>query len=154
VPVAPSLPEEVVRGAFASVPGGVTLVAGRAPEVVGASDAAAVASGTAVLEAALMERPLVVVYRVAPITGLLGRMLLRVRHVSLVNLLAGREVVKELLQGDLTGAKVAAEVERLLGSPEDRERVLAGLREVRAKLGGTGAAARAAAAVLELCGAA
>src|SRR3954471_15020292 len=112
VPVAPSLPEEVVRGAFASVPGGVTLVAGRAPEVVGASDAAVVASGTAVLEAALMERPMVVVYRVAPITGLLGRMLLRIRHVSLVNLLAGREVVKELLQGGLTGAKGAGEVER------------------------------------------
>jgi lipid-A-disaccharide synthase len=72
--------------------------------------------------------------------------------VSLVNLLAGREVVKELLQGDLTGAKVAEEVERLMGSAGDRERVLAGLREVRAALGATGAAARAASAVLELCG--
>jgi lipid-A-disaccharide synthase len=151
VPVAPSLPEAVVREAFAAVPGGVTLVAGRAPEVVGASDAAVVASGTAVLEAALMERPLVVVYRVAPITGLLGRLLLKVKHVSLVNLLAGREVVKELLQGDLSGARVAAEVGRLLDSREDRERVLSGLREVRAALGGPGAASRAAAAVLALC---
>jgi len=152
VPVAPSIPERAVREAFARVPGGVTLVAGRAPEVVGASDAAVVASGTAVLEAGLMERPLVVVYRVAPLTGLLGRMLLRVRHVSLVNLLAGREVVPELLQGNFTAARVVAEVERLLGSAQERERMLAGLREVRAALGGPGAAGRAAAAVLELCG--
>lgn len=152
VPVAPSIPEQAVRDAFARVPGGVTLVAGRAPEVVGASDAAVVASGTAVLEAGLMERPLVVVYRVAPLTGLLGRMLLRVRHVSLVNLLAGREVVPELLQGNFTAARVVAEVERLLGSAQERERMLAGLREVRAALGGPGAAGRAAAAVLELCG--
>ena len=151
VPVATSIPEEVARAAFAAVPGGVTLVAGRAPEVVGASDAAVVASGTAVLEAGLMERPLVVVYRVAPLTGLLGRMLLRVKHVSLVNLLAGREVVPELLQGDFTAARVVAEVERLLGSAADRERMLAGLREVRASLGGPGAAARAAGAVLTLC---
>jgi len=153
VPVAPGLPEAALRAAFSGVPGGVTLVAGRAPEVVGACDAAVVASGTAVLEAGLMERPLVVVYRVAPLTGLLARVLLRVRHVSLINLLAGREVVPELLQGDLTAGRVVAEVERLLSSPEARERMLAGLREVRSALGGPGASARAAAAVLELCGA-
>ncbi|HVE87729.1 MAG TPA: lipid-A-disaccharide synthase [Myxococcales bacterium] len=158
VPVAPGLPEGAVREAFAAVPGGVALVAGRAPEVVGAGDVAVVASGTAVLEAGLMERPLVVVYRVAPLTGLLGRMLLKVRHVSLVNLLAGREVVPELLQGDFTAARVVAEVERLWGSAQAREQMLAGLREVRAALAGPagangpGASARAAAAVVELCG--
>jgi len=85
-------------------------------------------------------------------------MLLKVRHVSLVNLLAGREVVPELLQGDFTAARVVAEVERLWGSAQAREQMLAGLREVRAALAGPagangpGASARAAAAVVELCG--
>lgn len=148
VPVAPSIREEAIAAHFgAHRP---IFVRGRAAEVVGASDVAVVASGTAVLEAGLMERPLVVVYRVAPLTGLAARAMLQVKHVSLVNLLAGREVVPELLQGALSPERVVAEVERLLDRAEDRERMLAGLREVRAALGVKGAAGRAAAAVLKL----
>lgn len=148
VPVAPSIREEEIASRFGEAR--PVLVRGRAAEAVGASDVSVVASGTAVLEAGLMERPLVVVYRVAPLTGLVARAMLQVRHVSLVNLLAGREVVPELLQGALTPERVVGEVERLLGSAEDRERMVAGLREVRAALGEKGAAGRAAEAVLKL----
>jgi lipid-A-disaccharide synthase len=122
----------------------VKLVDGRAEEVVGASDAALVKSGTSTLEAALMLRPMVVVYRVSWLSALIGRLLLKIAHVALVNLLAGRRLVPELLQGEARAARMASEVERLLADPAAREAQLAGLREVRASLGEPGAPLRVA----------
>lgn len=150
VPVAPTIPREEVLSRFEGSGLAPRLVDGRAPEVVGASDAAIVASGTAVLEAGLMQRPLVVVYRVSLVTYLVGRMMLKVAHVALVNLLAGRRVVPELLQGDMTPERISAEVRRVWDPGPPREEMLRGLEEVRGKLGGPGAAERAAEAVLEL----
>lgn len=150
VPVAPSIDRQEILQRFAG--SGVTpvLVEGRAPEVVGASDAAIVASGTAVLEAGLMQRPLVVVYRVSMVTYWVGRMLLKVAHVALVNLLANRRLVPELLQGDMTPERIAGEVRKVWLPGAAREQMLEGLAEVRGTLGSKGAAARAADAVLEL----
>ncbi|SEU05469.1 lipid-A-disaccharide synthase [Stigmatella erecta] len=150
VPVAPTIPREEVVSRFEGSGLSPTLVEGRAPEVVGASDAAIVASGTAVLEAGLMQRPLVVVYRVSLITYWVGRMMLKVAHVALVNLLAGRRLVPELLQGDMKPERIAAEVRRVWVPGAPREEMIQGLEEVRGRLGGPGAAVRAAEAVLEL----
>jgi lipid-A-disaccharide synthase len=150
VPVAPTIPREEITSRFAGSGLSPTLVEGRAPEVVGASDAAIVASGTAVLEAGLMQRPLVVVYRVSLITYWVGRMMLKVAHVALVNLLAGRRLVPELLQGDMKPERIAAEVRRVWVPGAPREEMIQGLEEVRGRLGGPGAAVRAAEAVLEL----
>ena len=150
VPVAPTIPREEITSRFEGSGLSPQLVDGRAPEVVGASDAAIVASGTAVLEAGLMQRPLVVVYRVSLITYLVGRLMLKVAHVALVNLLAGRRLVPELLQGDMTPERIAAEVRRVWDPGPPREEMLRGLEEVRGRLGGPGAAERAAEAVLEL----
>ncbi|WP_426753155.1 lipid-A-disaccharide synthase [Myxococcus sp. Y35] len=150
VPVAPTIAREEVTSRFEG--SGLTpiLVEGRAPEVVGASDAAVVASGTAVLEAGLMQRPLVVVYRVSLITYWVGRLMLKVAFVSLINLLAGRKVVPELLQEDMTPERIAEEVRRVWLPGAPREEMLQGLAEMRGRLGETGAAARAAESVLEL----
>jgi lipid-A-disaccharide synthase len=150
VPVAPTIPREEITSRFEGSGLSPRLVDGRAPEVVGASDAAIVASGTAVLEAGLMQRPLVVVYRVSLITYLVGRLMLKVAHVALVNLLAGRRLVPELLQGDMTPERIAAEIRRVWDPGTPREEMLRGLEEVRGRLGGPGAAERAAEAVLEL----
>ncbi|WP_225413770.1 lipid-A-disaccharide synthase [Stigmatella hybrida] len=150
VPVAPTIPREEITSRFEGSGLSPTLVEGRAPEVVGASDAAIVASGTAVLEAGLMQRPLVVVYRVSLITYWVGRMMLKVAHVALVNLLAGRRLVPELLQGDMKPERIAAEVRRVWVPGAPREEMIQGLEEVRGRLGGPGAAVRAAEAVLEL----
>lgn len=150
VPVAPTIPREEIVSRFEGSGLSPRLVEGRAPEVVGASDAAIVASGTAVLEAGLMQRPLVVVYRVSLLTYLVGRMMLKVAHVALVNLLAGRRLVPELLQGDMTPERIAAEIRRVWDPGPPREEMLRGLEEVRGRLGGPGAAERAAEAVLEL----
>jgi lipid-A-disaccharide synthase len=145
VPVAPTLDRGAVApylAAHRTLP--VKLVDGRAEEVVGASDAALVKSGTATLEAALMLRPMVVVYRLAWLSYLVGRLLVRIAHFSLVNILAGRGLVPELLQREANPARMASEVERLLADDRAREAQLAGLRAVRASLGQPGAARRVA----------
>ena len=150
VPVAPGIPREEVERHFAGSGVAPALVEGHAPEAVGASDVAVVASGTATLEAGLMGRPFVVVYRVSSLTYAVGRLLVRVRHVALPNLLAGRQVVPELLQGDMTPRRIAQELRRLWEPGPERDRMVRDLAEVRGTLGPPGAAARAAEAVLEL----
>jgi lipid-A-disaccharide synthase len=151
VPVAPTLSREAVAPFLAShATLDVTLVEGRTDEAVGASDAALVKSGTATLEAGLMLRPMVVVYRLSWLTYLLGRLLVRIAWFSLVNILAGRRVVPELLQGRASGERMAAEVEALLGDGALREAQLQGLREVRASLGTPGAATRVAEELAEV----
>jgi len=145
VPVAPTLPDAALRAHLAAHPDlPVSLVAGQADAVVGASDAALVKSGTSVLEAALMLRPMVVVYKLSWITYLVARLLVRLTAFGLVNLLAGRTVVPELLQRQASPARMAEEIERLLADAPAREAQLAGLREVRASLGEPGAPRRVA----------
>jgi lipid-A-disaccharide synthase len=148
LPVAPTID----RALLGEVPD-VELVEGSAPEVLAGADAAIVASGTATLEAALALTPLVVVYRTSWLSWWIGRMLVRVKFVSLVNLLAGRGVVPELLQADCTGERIAAAVEPLLSSTQERGAQLAALRQVCRELlsaGPEGAARRAAQEVLAL----
>lgn len=147
VPVASGLPRAAVEAVFAGVD--VTFVDGRATEVVGACDVAVVASGTATLEAGLMRRPLVSVYRVSPFSYWVGRALVRVPFICLVNLLVGRRVVPELLQGQLTADAVLLALAPLWEGP-GRDECLAGLDELRAKLGEPGAAERVADGVLRL----
>jgi lipid-A-disaccharide synthase len=102
------------------------------------------------VEAALRERPFVVVYRVSPLTWLMGKFLVDVPYYSMVNLLAGRSLVTELIQHDFTAQKVASQVEYLLDHAEARARLVEGLRAVKARLGPGGATQRAADAVLRL----
>jgi len=150
VSVAPSIPRPEISAAFAETGLQPTLVDGRTPEVVGASDAAIVASGTAVLEAALMERPLVVVYRMSPVSYLVARLLLKVEYVSLVNLLLGRGAVPELIQRAMTPERIAGEVRRVWAPGADRDAQLQALRQLREVLGRKGAASRAAEEVVAL----
>ncbi|HEV2349369.1 MAG TPA: lipid-A-disaccharide synthase [Terriglobia bacterium] len=119
-----------------------------AHDVLYYSDVAAVASGTATVEAALCERPMVVVYRVAPITYWLGRYMVDVPFYSMVNLLAGKGIVKELIQSDFTAQAVAAQIEYLLDHPEARSEMVQALRALKPRLGPGGAIPKAAEAVL------
>jgi lipid-A-disaccharide synthase len=145
VPVASTVKQDDVREHLARhATLEVKLVDGRAEEVVGASDAALVKSGTATLEAALMARPMVVVYRFSWLSWVIARALVKVAHVALVNLLAGRRLVPELLQGEANGERMAAEIDRLLDDRAARDEQIAGLRLVRASLGEPGAAGRVA----------
>ena len=98
------------------------------------STLALAASGTVTVEAALLGTPMVSFYRVTAISWLLGKLLVRVPFYSMVNLIAGRPVVPELMQSQMTGERIASEARRLLGDEAARGEMLAGLAEVRRKL--------------------
>jgi len=112
-------------------------------EGVAAADIALSSSGTATLEAAVLGTPVVVMYRLSRATYALGKRLVRLPHWSLVNIIAGKEVVPELIQSDVNGPRIADEVRRLV-VPEQYERVSRELKAIRGKLGTPGAARRAA----------
>ena len=146
--MAPSLDPALFDRDLGGLP--VTRVAGHTDALLSAASAGVVASGTATVEAALMDLPMVVVYRISPLTYALGRPFVSVPHYAMANLIAGHEVVKELIQTDFRPETVAREVLRLLEDPAWRTRVLEGLGRVRAQLGPPGASARAAAVVMEV----
>jgi lipid-A-disaccharide synthase len=126
----------------------ITLVQQQTREALAASDAAAIASGTATLEAALLETPMVIVYKESTINWhTLGR-LITVSHYGLVNLVAGREMVRELMQDQLNGENLACELVKLL-EPETNQAMRASLRNVAHKLGDPGASQRAAERIIE-----
>ena len=128
----------------------VRIVDGAADDVLAAADVALVASGTITVQGALHECPMVVVYRLSPITYRLGRPFVHVGTFAMANLVAGRRVVPELIQDDFTPDAVAREALALLLDPAAARAMRADLRTVREKLGGPGASRRAAQAVMDL----
>jgi lipid-A-disaccharide synthase len=145
---APGLPDALFTDTLAGLP--VRVVEGRSHAVLGEAAVALVASGTATVETALLGTPMVVVYRLSPITYALGRPFVSVPHYAMPNLVAGRRVVPEIIQGDFTPERVAREALLLLDDPARAEAMRLALAEVRLKLGAPGASARAAAAVAEI----
>ena len=144
---APHLSDELFADLNARGPA-IAMIADATDNVLAAADVALVASGTVTVQAALRECPMVVVYRLSPLTYRIGRPFVRVDTFAMVNLVAGRQVVPELMQDDFTPDAVA---ERALPLLEDRgtaEAMRVDLRAVRAKLGMPGASRRAAEAVL------
>jgi lipid-A-disaccharide synthase len=120
-------------------------------DMMAACDAVVAASGTVTLELAILGTPMVVVYRVSPHTYFIGRLLIRhMQFFSLVNLIAERLVVPELLQEEVTPANIEAELTRLLFDEKAGREVRQGLTEVRVKLGDAGASAQAADLALKL----
>jgi lipid-A-disaccharide synthase len=148
VRLAPGLAAAPVAEAARRAEVEVEIVTDGDPEVVRAADLALVAAGTATLETALLETPMLILYRVSWLTYMIARRLVSIPWIGLVNLVAGREVVPEFVQERLEIEEVARSAERLLVDPAARAAQLADLREVGGRLGGPGAAARAAAAVL------
>lgn len=128
----------------------VVVVDGMADDALAAADVALVASGTVTVQAALHECPMVVVYRLAPLTFRLGKPFVRVDTYAMANLVAGRRVVPELIQDGFTPEAVASQALDILTNDAMAARMRADLREVRRKLGEPGASARAARAVLQV----
>jgi lipid-A-disaccharide synthase len=139
-------------GLFSSLSGrpDVAIVTDATDDALASADAVVTASGTATVQTALHGKPMVIVYKLSPTTYAIGRRLVRLPHVGMVNLVAQREVVRELIQGALTPDALALEAASLLTDPEKAVRMRADLAEVRARLGGTGASARAARAVYDV----
>lgn len=126
------------------------LLDGKGRQAMVASDAALLASGTAALECMLAKCPMVVGYRMKPSTFWLAKRLVKTDYVSLPNLLAGRELVKELLQDECQPERLAAALEPLLAEGETRDRLLATFAELHHQIRWN-ADEQAASAVLELC---
>jgi lipid-A-disaccharide synthase len=121
--------------------------------VLRAADAALCKSGTTTLEAAIADCPLVVAYRTGRISFALAKRLVKVPHIGLVNVVAGRQVAREFVQEDVVPEKMADVLAELLKKEtRERQQVLIGLAEVRAKLGSPGAAERVARMASELVG--
>jgi lipid-A-disaccharide synthase len=143
---APHVADELLAGA--REPGaGIVVIDGRADEVLSSADVALLASGTVTVQAAIHECPMVVVYRLSPLTYTLGRPFVHVDTFAMANLVAGRPIVPELIQDDFTPDAVASRAVTLLTDRDAAERMRADLRGVKARLGSTGASRRAAAAV-------
>ncbi len=121
-----------------------------ADDVLAAADCVITASGTATVQAALHGRPMVIVYRLAPLTYNIARRFVRVHLYGMVNLVAGRPIVAELIQDRFTPEAVATEVQLLLQDPARAGEMRQSLAQVRARLGAPGASARAAEAVLKV----
>ncbi len=128
--------------------GGVEVVVGQTAELMQKSEVGIVASGTATLEAAFFRMPFVLVYKVAPLTYLAGRMLIQVKHLGMPNVLAGREIVPEFIQGKAQPPAIATEVLDLLEDEARRAQMLSDFDEVISKLGKGGANETAARAIL------
>lgn len=122
----------------------IKRVEGATYDILNAADCAIVASGTATVEAALIGTPMVIVYRVAPVTAMVLRHMLKTPFIGMVNLIAGRCVAPELVQSGFTPDAVEREIRRLLESTQAREEAKSALADVRAKLGPGGAIERAA----------
>jgi lipid-A-disaccharide synthase len=147
---APHLADELFApiSAGAAANRGMVLIDGQADDLLAAADVAMVASGTVTVQAALHQCPMVVVYRLSPLTYRLGKPFVRVQNYAMPNLVAGRAVVRELIQDAFTPAAVAAETLRILTDNDYAAVMRRALGEVKTALGGRGASSRAAAAVL------
>ncbi|MDP2646457.1 MAG: lipid-A-disaccharide synthase [Desulfobacterales bacterium] len=122
----------------------IEIADGGVGKVLARTRLAVAASGTVTLEAAISGTPVVVIYRVSPITYWLGRALVKVKHISLVNLIAGRQIVPELLQGRASPENIADTVLTLSGDAAGLEKLRESLLDIRNRLGGEGASERAA----------
>jgi lipid-A-disaccharide synthase len=151
--LAHTVPRDVVQACGRQAGMDVPIIAGDTYNLIGAADLALVASGTATLECALLGCPMVIVYRLGLFSYALARFLVRgVRYVGMPNIVAGHEVVPELLQARASGPGIARVARAILAEPSRRTAMVEDLREVRQRLGRGGAAGRAAAIAFEMLG--
>jgi lipid-A-disaccharide synthase len=142
---APSVPAEVYAEGIGAAP--ITVVSGRTYDVLRTARAALVTSGTATLETALFGVPEAVCYSGSALNVWIAKQLVDIKFISLVNLIMDREVVRELIQSDLTVDSLSAELQRLLDDGPYRERMVGDLHDLQQRLGGPGASAKVASAV-------
>jgi lipid-A-disaccharide synthase len=149
VAMAPALPEALYRTLVKD--GGIHLVANATYEVMRDSSACLVCSGTATLETACFATPFAVVYRVSRLSYEIGKRVVKLPYIGLVNIIAGRKIVPEFIQNEFVPERVAPVLVKLIKDNEFRAKVQSALAEVRTKLGTAGASRRTAELVLRLC---
>jgi len=139
-------------GLKGDIPAYVKVIYDRTTEAIACSDAAVVASGTATLETALLGIPMVVFYKLSALTFLVARLLIKVKFISLVNILSGRKVVEEFIQDDATPEKIYPELRRIMIDPAYRETMISDLQKIKDIMGGKNPSRQVALMVGNLAG--
>jgi len=152
LPLAPTVTSDFIDSFLKKSPAPVTIADGNVYDILRASDAAIVTSGTATLETGLMAVPMVIVYRMSRLSFFIARLIIKVSHIGLVNIVAGKGIVPELIQNDATPENMAREITTILADPERHAQMTKELTTVRARLGEAGASERAASVVMEVLG--
>ncbi len=142
IAAAPSIPADFLTAIKGSKK--VAIVTGQTYTLLTHATAALVTSGTATLETALFEVPEIVCYKGGIISYAIARMLIKVNYISLVNLIMDNEVVKELIQNQLTSSNLKTELNAILRDAESRAKMRAAFVQLKEKLGGKGASAKVA----------
>lgn len=150
LPLAPSLPKTILSSYLENISVPVNVVEGFNYDVMNLSDLLITASGTATLEGAILRKPMIIIYKVSFLSYWIGRALIQVDHIGLVNLLAGKEIAPELIQQDVHPQRIAEEAILILRDPTLSRKMTDAMDEVCQKLGEPGAAQRAARIVLSL----
>jgi lipid-A-disaccharide synthase len=154
LPLASTIQRDVVQGFIEENRIPLEVVEGRTFEVMKAADLLLVVSGTATLEGAIAGVPMVIIYRLSLISYLIGRMLVKVKCIGLANIVVGRKVVPELIQGEVTPQRIALEAAKILQDPAKRREIEDAFKLVNKKLGARGVSQRVARIALEMMGAA
>ena len=152
LPLASTINESIVLPYLKNAAVNIAVGKSDTKELLKIADLALIASGTATLEAAIMGTPMIIVYKVSPLSYLLARLLVKVSHIGLVNLVAGRTVVPELIQGEATAPRLAEEGLALLENQKLMMDMKKNLRSVKEQLGRGGASMRTAAIAGEMMG--
>ena len=144
LPLADTLEEKNVAEIISRFDLKINIITGHTYDVISCADLALVASGTATLETALLNVPMVIVYKVSPLSYFIGRLIVDVKNIGLVNIIAGKTIVPELIQKDASGQRIAEEALSILNNAERKQEIVKELTTIHAKLGEPGAAIRAA----------
>jgi lipid-A-disaccharide synthase len=144
LPLADTLEEKIITEISSRFTVKVHIISGHTYDVISCADLALVASGTATLETALLGVPMIIVYKISLISYVIGRLFVHVKNIGLVNIIAGKTIVPELIQGDACGNRIAMEALAILTNEKKNQEMIKELKAIRAKLGEPGAAIRAA----------
>ncbi len=150
LPLAPGIPQETLSPWMENISVPVKVVQGRTYDVMNISELVITASGTATLEAAILGKPMVIVYKVSFFSYWIGRALIQVDHIGLANVVAGKEIVPELIQNEVNPQRIAEEALRILRDPILCRKMTEAMAGVRQSLGEPGAAQRAAGIVCSM----
>jgi len=144
LPLADMLEEKIITDIIDRYQVPVRIINGQTYDVIICADLAIVASGTATLETGLLGVPMVIIYKMSSLSYFVGRLIVDVKHIGLVNIVAGKTIVPELIQDEANAVRIAREALSILDDPERRLQIIKELQYLRAKMGSPGAANRAA----------
>ncbi len=150
IPLADTLEEKDLTDMMTGSRLDVKVISGHTYDVVACADLALVASGTATLETALLKIPMIIVYKISLLSYFIGRLFVHVKHIGLVNIIAGKTVVPELIQNDACGARIAEEALAILNNRARQRAMISELETIRARLGEPGAAIKTAKLALDM----